>query len=625
METNTAKSMFNNKTRGSWKSVVLANHLGESAKIKYPSFSPTGQKLSFIRRFDGEDHLWLFSIEKEELTLLSQVTKGNGLKGTALYGDGLYTWRYNSQKELLVCCDDDLKILNVLTGEMKKLYPFAIGASQPVESNREIASTVTPNNTCMRVVNLSENNAQWPVPLPPKTDFAINSTFSRNGDWLAWHAWDFPNMAWDTSFIVTYSKNDPNAPYNYKEPGVSMAQPNFSPVDDVLAFLSDKKGWLNLWYLPDPMSYPEPLVLEEAEHGFPVWSAGQKTFDWLPDAKHIIYIRNRKAETELVMVNTLTKETQVLDFPSGVYEHIDVHPIKNKAVVIYSSPKIPQKLMLLDLDKNTYGDILQGPVAFPTQDFVEPIHISFPTKDGENAHALLWVKEREDAENAPVIVSIHGGPTSQSKMGWNPKAQFFAMRGYVYAELNHRGSTGYGREYIQKLTGNWGVVDAADSYYLLRYLEKRGMVDSSRSAIIGGSAGGYNVLQTLINYPDSYSCGINLYGVTDLFHLADMTHYFESHYLDKLVGSLPEESEKYKTRSPIYNLDELKTPLLVLQGAKDKVVPKEQSDMLVDSLKKKGVAVEYHVYPNEGHGFKKRQTVTDSYERMLRFLRKELI
>ncbi|MHA1305269.1 MAG: prolyl oligopeptidase family serine peptidase, partial [Candidatus Heimdallarchaeaceae archaeon] len=525
---------------------------------------------------------------------------------------------------VLICEEKALKILNVVTGEKRQLYPFNIGASNPQEFEKRIAFTVTPKDST-RMAIIQKDSNEWPSPLPPKTDFAIDPAWSYDGKWLAWHAWNFPNMAWDTSFIVAYSEKDTDSPISFHEPNVSMQQPNFSPTNNTLAFLSDKKGWLNLWLISEPKAYPEPLFIEEAEHGFPTWAAGKRSFDWLPDGNNIIFVRNKNAETTLALIDINTKEMEPLPYPAGNYQHIYAHPKENKVAVIYSSATTPQQLQILDLEKKSKRIIIQGPVSFPLKELVTPKHIEFSTGNGEKAYALLWIKNSESVENAPVIVQVHGGPTAQSMNSWNPAAQFFASRGFVFAQLNHRGSTGYGRKFTQKLTRNWGIVDTEDSVNLLKHLENKGIADSSRSAIMGGSAGGYEVLRVMTKYPDVYSCGVNLYGVADLFHLAEKTHYFESRYLDKIIGPLPEATQEYKERSPIYHAENIKHPLLVLQGSEDKVVPKEQSDVIVEAVRKNGVKVEYKIYEGEGHGFRKRENISDSYSRILKFLKQNIV
>jgi dipeptidyl aminopeptidase/acylaminoacyl peptidase len=231
----------------------------------------------------------------------------------------------------------------------------------------------------------------------------------------------------------------------------------------------------------------------------------------------------------------------------------------------------------------------------------------------------------EDQGLPPLVVQIHGGPTSQAYRTWRADVQFFTSRGFAFLDVNYRGSTGYGRAYREQLRGQWGVLDAADAISGLRYVAGQGWADGKRAAIRGSSAGGYTVLRVLTLEPDLFRAGVCLYGISELFSLARETHKFEAHYLDSLIGELPLQSERYRERSPIHFADRLRTPLIVFQGADDKVVPPSQSERIVAALKARGVPHEYHLYPGEGHGFRLRETVLDVLQSTERFLQTHVV
>ena len=518
-------------------------------------------------------------------------------------------------------------MIDVTEGIATSILPFDLRSANPVESSSgQLAfSTFTKNSMYIAMIDLNDKLAAWPRPLEPRTDFAIDPCWSSDGSYLAWHAWNFPNMAWDESFVVVANVNSPKQPMMIKKEKVSMGQPRWNPNDNQLAFLSDANGWYNLWIMEDIDGEPEPLLSEEAEHGYPTWVAGLQTFDWVHDGSKIISIRNSDAIVEMIAIDISSRELEALPFPKGWYHAISAHPRENKVVTTFSSPTTPPRVQLHDLNTKTFTVLYQASPIFPSKDLVDPHHVKFPTSLGDHAYAMLYAREWDSLENAPTIINVHGGPTSQRGFHWNDTAQFFASRGYLYAELNYRGSTGYGRKYTQNLTGNWGILDTDDAYHLARYLIQQGYADSDRIAIMGGSAGGFLVLNALIKYPDAFTCGIDLYGVTDLFHLAQHTHYFESRYTDMLVGPLPEFAAEYKERSPLFHVEEIKAPLLVLQGDKDEVVPKEQSDEIVKTLEKLGRNVRYKVYEKEGHGFKYEETILDTYREILNFLQKYLL
>jgi dipeptidyl aminopeptidase/acylaminoacyl peptidase len=208
---------------------------------------------------------------------------------------------------------------------------------------------------------------------------------------------------------------------------------------------------------------------------------------------------------------------------------------------------------------------------------------------------------------------------------FNGRAQFFTSRGYAVLEVNHRGSTGYGRIYRDRLRGNWGIYDVQDSVSGARALAERGAIDSRRVVIIGGSAGGFTVLKAIEDFPGFFKAGICLFGVSNQFTLAAETHKFEAHYTDSLLGPLPEASDIYHQRSPIFFVDQITDPIAIFQGEDDIVVPRKQSDEVVESLRRRGVPHIYHVYPGEGHGFRKPETVEHFYKTVDQFLRQYVI
>ena len=225
----------------------------------------------------------------------------------------------------------------------------------------------------------------------------------------------------------------------------------------------------------------------------------------------------------------------------------------------------------------------------------------------------------------PLVVVVHGGPTTQVVASWSPVHQFLATRGFAVLAPNYRGSTGYGREYMRALRGNWGVTDVDDCVTGALELARSGRVDGARMAIMGGSAGGFTVLQTMIERPDVFAAGVSLYGVSNQFALSADTHKFEERYTDSLIGPLPELAARYRERSPEFRAREIRRPLAIFQGEDDEVVPRSQSDAIVAALRSTGTPHEYHVYAGEGHGWRKAETIDAYLNSLERFLRQHLV
>jgi dipeptidyl aminopeptidase/acylaminoacyl peptidase len=249
--------------------------------------------------------------------------------------------------------------------------------------------------------------------------------------------------------------------------------------------------------------------------------------------------------------------------------------------------------------------------------------IEFPTAGGLTAHAFYYPPTNPeysapDGEKPPLVVKVHGGPTSHSKPELSMPTQYWTSRGFALLDVNHGGSSGFGRAFRERLNGNWGVVDVGDVVAAVKHLVEKGRVDANRAAIRGGSAGGFTVLAALA-FHNVFKAGANYYGVSDLEALARDTHKFESRYLDRLVAPLPQGRAIYEERAPIRHLDGFSAPLITFQGTEDKVVPPSQSRTIVAALKAKGVPVAYIEFEGEQHGFRKAETIVRSLEAELVF------
>ena len=251
------------------------------------------------------------------------------------------------------------------------------------------------------------------------------------------------------------------------------------------------------------------------------------------------------------------------------------------------------------------------------------VPIDFPSAHGRTAHAFYYAPTNPRYRAVPgtlppLLALVHGGPTSQASPALRSSVQFWTSRGIAVVDVNYGGSSGYGRAYRQLLNGNWGVVDVEDVIAAVRFLVGTQRADAMRTAISGGSAGGYTVLVAL-STSDVFHAGTDRFGVSDMTALARDTHKFESRYVDSLIGPLPEAQAIYDSRSPLNHLDGFKVPVLVLQGADDPVVPPNQSQRIVDALRARHVPVAYILYPGESHGFRKPETIINSLQAELAF------
>ena len=291
---------------------------------------------------------------------------------------------------------------------------------------------------------------------------------------------------------------------------------------------------------------------------------------------------------------------------------------------VATSPSAPPAVVLLDPDSGRREVLRRAfELEVDAANLSRPEPIDFSTSHGHTAHALFYPPTNADwrgpeDERPPLVVMIHGGPTSRASSGLDLETQAFTSRGFAVVDVNYRGSSGYGREFMRLLDGQWGVYDVEDCVAAARYLADRGDADASRMAIRGGSAGGFTTLAALA-FHDIFAAGASYFGVGDLEALARFTHKFESRYLDRLVAPYPEGRAVYRERSPIHAIDRIHVPLLVLQGRDDMVVPIAQAEEIVAALRERQVAHAYIAFAGEGHGFRQADNISRSLEAELSF------
>jgi dipeptidyl aminopeptidase/acylaminoacyl peptidase len=296
--------------------------------------------------------------------------------------------------------------------------------------------------------------------------------------------------------------------------------------------------------------------------------------------------------------------------------------------MLASGWSVPTRVVTVD-SKGVWKVVKRShPENLPSESFAKPENICWEGKDGCKAHGIIYPPQNQSFEGIgkpPLMVLVHGGPTSQRSVSFDGQAQYFTSRGWFVLQVNYRGSTGYGREYRDMLKGNWGIFDVLDSISGAEHLVKTEKVDGARLVIMGGSAGGFTVLKALEDFPGFFKAGICLYGVANQFALVSETHKFEERYSDSLLGALPQASAVYRDRSPVFFADRIQDPIAIFQGEDDKVVPKSQAEEIVEALKRNGVQFEYHLYPGEGHGFRKIETIENYYKAIDKFLLQHVI
>jgi dipeptidyl aminopeptidase/acylaminoacyl peptidase len=290
-----------------------------------------------------------------------------------------------------------------------------------------------------------------------------------------------------------------------------------------------------------------------------------------------------------------------------------------------AGPRSFNAIVLLDVRDGSHETIrLSSPAKVEPEEIAVAEAIEFPTTGGVTAHGFFYrptntAFEGPPGELPPLIVTSHGGPTAPAFGGLFITTQLFTSRGFAVLDVDYGGSTGYGKEYRKRLEGQWGVVDVDDCVNGARWLAERGDVDGDRLSIRGGSASGYTTLSALA-FRDAFAAGVSYFGIGDLLAFAKETHKFESRYLDRLLGPLPEATEIYRQRSPNKYAGQITAAVLILQGLEDRVVPPTEAERIVDALWERRIPHAYIAFEGEDHGFRKAESLIRSFEAELSFL-----
>ena len=454
------------------------------------------------------------------------------------------------------------------------------------------------------------------------TDFVAYPRLSPDGRHLAFISWNHPNMPWDGTEL----KAAELTPQGLKSPVLvaggaseSVLEPQWDR-DGTLYFISDRSGFWNLY--AQRKAGVHAVWPRAAEFAEPLWSFGQSNYVLLGDGRAVVLFSERGIG-RLAVLNLKSGEARELALPYVEFSHltkVDGHHI----AAIAASAKAPLSIVNIDIANSTAATLRTAGTSTLAPDAIsvaEPI--DFPSAAGRTAHAFYYPPANPGYRGTagtlpPLLALVHGGPTAQASPALRSGVQFWTSRGFAVVDVNYGGSSGYGRTYRRALNGQWGVVDAEDVIAAVRFLVADKRVDLERTAISGGSAGGYTVLVAL-STSNVFRAGADFFGVSDMTALARDTHKFESRYLDSLIGPLPQAQAIYDSRSPLNHLDGFKVPVIVLQGADDPIVPPNQSERIVAALRARHVPVAYVLYPGESHGFRKPETIINSLQAELSF------
>lgn len=442
-------------------------------------------------------------------------------------------------------------------------------------------------------------------------DFYASPRISPDGQRLCWLAWDLPHMPWeDAALYVARIEEDGTL----AEPeriagggGSAVFQPDWSEKGK-LCFVWDESGWGRLYVWDGAKA--RPVTPDRKEFMRPQWAFRMQSYTLLDESRAAAaFIED--GETKLGLVDLESGEIAPVD--CNLRSIDSLAPFNDGVALIGASDTAPPAVVHVTLDGATRNLHTAGETGFTPDDISVGEVLHFEGERG-SLHAVYYPPANAkytapENERPPAIVLVHGGPTGMADRGLKLKIQYWTSRGFAVCDLDYSGSAGYGRQYRERLDGQWGVADVEDVAALAKHLDESGRADKGRLLISGGSAGGYTVLMALALL-DVFAAGGCAYGVSDLAQLQRITHKFESGYLYRLTGTNEDNcADVFAERSPLTHADKIDCPVIFFQGLDDKVVPPEQSRSMVETLRKRGVPVAYMEFEGEAHGFRRAETI----------------
>ncbi|MYB34272.1 MAG: S9 family peptidase [Gammaproteobacteria bacterium] len=453
-------------------------------------------------------------------------------------------------------------------------------------------------------------------------DFYASPVISGDGSRLAWLEWSHPHMPWDQTRLMC-ADIDLGGFQPIRNQAAIIDHENWAVCqigflgDGDLIFASDNPEcdfWNFYRYSPEGMY--RQISHEHGEFGEAHWQFGQSRWQEISDG-FIAAILTERDGDRIIELNTKTSEIRPMTNQLAALSQMS---LSEDGVLLCMSCYENRVPSIVQVNRRGLNEIsIEIDYCLDIDHVPVPEFVEFATSREGIAYGLFFsplspAYTGPDSQRPPLIVMIHGGPTGRSSRVYEGVRHHYCSLGFAVLDVNHRGSTGFGRAYRQSLMGNWGIDDCDDIAAGIGYLIRHQQIDPELVFIRGGSAGGYAVQRALTQHSELFCAGASYYGIGNLVTLSEITHRFESRYTDQLIGEEYDRDRarnpdsRYRQRSPIFEMDKLNCPLILFQGSDDKVVPPKLSHEVVELLKRKGIHHAYHEYAGEGHGFRNKNT-----------------
>ena len=461
-------------------------------------------------------------------------------------------------------------------------------------------------------------------------NFVSNLSSNTSGNIFSWIEWDTHCMPWEKNDLffgiinnngkIQKIKKFSNRDINY-EKNVSFFQPHWLSQDHLVCS-EDSSGWWNLLFLEvsdiENISVKKRILKTMFEYGAPQWVSGISFFSG--DIKNLFCIAKKENSWILEHYQYLSC-VNYLTLPFNSISDLGV--FDQKVFIKGRSTINSDYLFEYDFEKKKFAYVFREQSSEPIKEYSKPESYWFKGFNNQPTHSFIYRPLVQKFKKSPLILKAHSGPTSCFDGSLNSEVQYWTVRGFTVAEVNYGGSSGFGREYRERLNYNWGILDSYDCKALVIDLIRLNQIDSSKVAIFGNSAGGLTAINSLCN-DNLFNVAICKYPVLDLHNMYHTTHRFEKYYLNSLVGEYSKSLNEYKQRSPIHKIPKLKKPILLFHGKKDVVISYKQTLKIREELFTNNKHSEVIFFDNEGHGFKNAHNKKIVLTKTLEFLEKTL-
>ncbi len=479
--------------------------------------------------------------------------------------------------------------------------------------------------------SLNLNKTKQEIRIIKKFDnFAGNLSSNISADLFSWTEWSSDSMPWERNELffalidndgeIQKIKKFSNKLVN-EEKNVSFFQPYWVS-DNILVCSEDSTGWWNLLFLDltdiTNIILKKRIIKPLTEYGSPQWVSGISFFSG--NIKNLFCVA--KKDNCWVLENYQNCECiKELKLPFCSIGDLDVYD--RKLVIRGCSFGRFDELFECDFEEKSHTKLLNEITLESINEYARPESFWFKGFNNQPTHSFIYKPLIERFINSPLIVKAHSGPTACFNGSLNSEVQHWTSKGFTVAEVNYGGSSGFGREYRERLNYKWGILDSYDCKALVLDLIRLNLVDRTKVAILGNSAGGLTAINALCE-GDLFKVAICKYPVLDLNDMHQQTHRFERGYLNSLIGKYSKFRNEYQLRSPIYKINQLKKPVLLFHGKKDLVISYKKTLQIKEKLLKNNKNSEIIIFENEGHGFKNTNNKKQVLVKIQEFLEKTL-